>query len=106
MQNSYESRAPLFQNNGQWLFCVVARLASIPFHQAVVAFLVLPLVLGSPRILGDAVLRYLHQNRQFLPQGDFLLLQLRGVAERLTDEPGIGGNLLRRAGCASAGAGA
>ena len=66
----------------------------VPHHQSVVAFLVLPLVLGNPCILGDAVLGHLHQHRKFLPQGGFLLLQLRCVAESLPDEPRIGDNLL------------
>ena len=46
----------------------------VPLHQAVVAFLVLPLVLGNPRILGDAVLRYLHQHRHLLPPCGFMQL--------------------------------
>ena len=65
----------------------------VPRHKAVVIPLILPLVLGNAGVLGNTVLGHLHQHRQFLLQTGFLLLQLRGVAERLPDEPGIGGNL-------------
>ena len=50
--------------------------------------------MGNAGVLGDTVLRHLHQHCQFLLQTGFLLLQLRGVAEGLPDEPGVGDYLL------------